>query len=122
MKSNSLGNVALLAGSYVGDAFSGGIITLGSSTEIYGSVVAGDFLNTGGSTRINGYITAAKQSNSTSRNSWGGSTTIDLQNLPPSFNPCSLPDMSGNEPCGNGCEPGDGNQSTVATLQWSRYL
>ncbi|MNO43259.1 hypothetical protein D3C76_334760 [compost metagenome] len=122
LKSNSLGNVALLAGGYVGNTFSGGDIELGPSSKIYGSVVAGNWLQTGGSTLISGYITVARQGDSSGSNSWGGSTTIDLQNLPPSFDPGGIPDMDGNPPCQDNCEPDDTEQPGQATLQWSRYL
>ncbi|MOA57421.1 hypothetical protein D3C78_1815940 [compost metagenome] len=64
----------------------------------------------------------ARQGGGGGSNSWGGNTTIDLQNLPPSFNPGGIPDMGGDPSCQDNCEPGDTEQPGQATLQWSRYL
>ncbi|MBE7563940.1 hypothetical protein H7F10_13550 [Acidithiobacillus sp. HP-6] len=72
----SIGNIALLAG---------GDITLGSSNAIYGDVIAGDVINTSGSTTIFGYLTSAGMAGGT--NSFGASTTINVQNLPSTFTP-----------------------------------
>lgn len=121
LKSNSLGNIALLAGSYSGNSFSGGNINLGASSKIYGSVVAGNLLQTGGDTLVNGYITAAHQGGGS--NNWTGSTTIDLRNLPDSFDPGAIPDMGGgSQPCQTDCEPSGEGQASQAKLLWSRYL
>ncbi|TBV09062.1 hypothetical protein DNK34_03805 [Pseudomonas dryadis] len=116
---NSIGNIALLAGGYQDTTFSGGTIDLGSSSKIYGSVIAGDLLLTGGDTTISGYVTAAGQGSGTSNN-WGGSTTIDLRNLPAGYDPGGIPDMG--EICSVNCT---GNQTSwpgQAKVLWSRYL
>lgn len=119
---NSIGNIALLAGGYdATSTFNGGIISLGSSTEIFGSVISGHSLGTGGNTTIHGYVTAAGQG-SGSVSPFGGSTTIDLQNLPPGYNPGNIPNMGGGNnqnPAPN--EPDTGTVDTAEIL-WSRYL
>jgi hypothetical protein len=117
MKSNAIGNIAYLAGGYVGGNFSGGQITLGASTEVFGSVIAGDLLLTGGSSTVHGYVTAAGQGSSTN-NTWGGSTTIDLTNLPPGYDPSTIPDTSN----GSGQGSGSGSGTPLAILKWARYL
>ncbi|TIC79591.1 DUF342 domain-containing protein [Crenobacter intestini] len=80
------GNIAYLAGHYQDSRYIGGNITLGSSNTVHGNVMAGNRLNSGGSTVIKGYVTVASQG-AASSNNWGGSTTIDLTNLPDSFKP-----------------------------------
>lgn len=112
---NSIGNIALLAGGYQGETFSGGRIELGASSRIYGSVIAGDLLLTGGNTTISGYVTAAGQGSGTS-NIWDGSTTIDLRNLPSSYNPGGIPDME------EGCPAPPPPTLPEAKVMWSRYL
>lgn len=87
--STALGNTALLAGSYTNGVFSGGNITLGASVKVYGNVVAGNVLETGGATILYGYITVANQGNSTTGSKFGGSTIIDLTNLPSTYDPSS---------------------------------
>ncbi|POZ61073.1 hypothetical protein C2I19_15385 [Chromobacterium alticapitis] len=95
-QSRPIGNAVLLAGGYQNNRFSGGDITLGASTQVYGNVWAGNMLFSGGSTTIHGYISAARQSgNASQRHDWGGSTTIDLSNLPDSFKPGADPGQNG---------------------------
>ncbi len=94
------------------------MINLGASTEIFGSVIAGDTLLTGGSSTVHGYVTAAGLGNSTS-NDWTGSLTIDLTNLPASYDPGGVPDM-GN--CTSNCDGSSGSTAASAELLWSRYL
>lgn len=72
----SVGNIALLAG---------GDVTLGSSIVVYGDVIAGDVIKTSGSSKIYGYLTSAGMTGGT--NSFGGSTTVNVSNLPPTFTP-----------------------------------
>lgn len=119
---SSIGNIALLAGGYVGTTFEGGAISVGASSEILGSVIAGDYLNTSGSTTIRGYVLAAGQGSGTT-SPLSGSTTIDLRNLPPSYAPSEIPNMgevngNGN---GNGGE-GEGGAFKKVEILWSRYL
>lgn len=117
---NSIGNIALLAGGYVGTRFEGGVITLGESSEIFGSVIAGDSPATGGNTIIHGYVTAAGQGSSVV-SPFKGSTTIDLRNLPSGYNPGEIPDI-GTTPDGGGSGDGDGDGETIVKILWSRYL
>ncbi len=117
---NSIGNIALLAGGYVDARFEGGIIDLGGSSEIFGSVIAGDSPATVGNTIIHGYVTAAGQGSSVV-SPFKGSTTIDLRNLPSGYNPGEIPDM-GTTPGGGGSGDGDGDGETIIKILWSRYL
>ncbi|UVE17293.1 FapA family protein [Pseudomonas sp. LS44] len=125
LKPNALGNIALLAGGFVGNTFSGGNINLGASSKIYGSVIAGNLLQTGGDTMINGQVTAASQGGAGSNN-WSGRTTIDLRNLPSGYDPGDIPDMGGGtQPCQTDCDPSadsPSGQISQAKLLWSRYL
>ncbi|WP_314409509.1 hypothetical protein [Pseudomonas kuykendallii] len=115
---NPVGNIGLLAGGYINGAYSGGIINLGASTEVFGSVIAGDTLLTSGNSTVHGYVTAAGLGSSTS-NDWGGSLTIDLTNLPAGYNPGGIPDMDN---CTSNCDGGHGSAAASAELLWSRYL
>lgn len=115
---NAIGNVALLAGGYVNDAFSGGTINLGAKTVINGSVMAGSTFNTGGDASVNGSITAAAENpNDRSSNQLSGKTTIDFSKLPGTYHP-------GTVPCMQGCtatSPSSGGGNT-STITWTRYL
>ncbi|MBT2119821.1 hypothetical protein KK141_22320 [Dyella sp. LX-66] len=114
---NPIGNVALLAGGYVGDTFSGGNITVGASSVINGSVLAGNTISTGGSTNINGYITAAAQNKSdTTPVSLSGATLLDYSKLPDTYQPGSVPCMKN---CNNATQATNDNLSTIT---WTRYL
>ncbi|OHX13769.1 hypothetical protein BI347_09790 [Chromobacterium sphagni] len=99
-KGKPIGNAVLLAGGYAGGGYQGGDITLGASSQVHGNVWAGNMLFSGGSTTIHGYVTAARQGRAGAGqpHRWGASTTIDLRNLPESFQPGSQPDNGG----GNG--------------------
>lgn len=121
LKDNAVGNFGLLAGGYNpnhGGAYEGGDITLGASTEIFGTVMAGDYLFTGGDTTIHGYISASGLGVAQAgvSNSLGGSTTVDLRSLPSTYNPSLIPNMDaslGN--CGAG-------HSDVSKTYWTKYL
>lgn len=99
------GNLALLAGGYKDGAFVGGNVTLGSSNEIYGAILAGQYLNTGGSTVVGGSVYAAGQGGSTAKtsNRQGGSTTIKTDggssaydpDKPPCMKDCAVPEPEG---------------------------
>ncbi len=118
---NALGNIGLLAGGYAPAStanqttpapYSGGLIELGAGNAIYGTVLSGDLLKTGGSTRIYGYISAAGLQQSDDINNLGGSTLLDLMNLPAGYNPNEIPNMN---------DPTSGSAGT-ATVLWTRYL
>ena len=116
---NALGNIGMLAGGYdpatnptSNTVYSGGYINLGASNSIYGTVVAGNLLNTGGSTKIYGYISAAGLQMSDADNNLGGSTTVDVTNLPDGYTPNEIPDMSGGTP----------GVTAEAQVLWTRYL
>lgn len=116
---NALGNIGLLAGGYDPtvnpDAkliYSGGFIELGASNSIYGTVVAGNLLKTGGNTKVYGYISAAGLQVSDADNNLGGSTMVDVTDLPEGYKPNEIPDMSG----------GAAGVLAEARVLWSRYL
>lgn len=116
--SNALGSIAYLDGSFVGEVFSGGFITLGASSNIYGSIVAGDVFLTGGSSTVHGYVTAAAQG-ATSANAWSGSTLIDLTNLPSTYVPGEIPVT---KPCSSNCTNSPNTSVSTVTIKWTRYL
>lgn len=112
----SVANIALLAGSYdegYTDAahFHGGNIDLGASNKVYGDVVAGGVLTTSGSTTIYGYIVVANQSEGTTSSKLGASTTINLNNLPSTYDPTTV--NTGTTTT---------TTSSSASVVWSRYL
>ncbi|WP_416462695.1 hypothetical protein [Rubrivivax gelatinosus] len=102
----AIGNIALLSGGLKDEgSFVGGNILLGSSNEIYGSVLAGQYLNTSGSTVVAGSTYSAAQGGSTTRtsNQQGGSTTIKVPAGSGAYDP-------GTTPCITGCStPGADN-------------
>lgn len=116
---SALGNTALMAGGYASPGvYSGGDITVGASNAIYGNVVAGGLLGTSGNTTIVGAVQVANLANATGTGTtnWGGSTTIDLGDLPETFDPGAIPCM---EQGGCGGESGDGPK---VRARWSRFL
>ncbi|WP_024870498.1 hypothetical protein [Tolumonas lignilytica] len=119
--SSPLGNIALLAGGYVSNVFSGGDISLGSSNDVHGDIMAGDLLSTTGSTKVYGYITISNQSNSTDGSSFKGSTTIDLSNLPATYDPSQV-NSGGNNNNNNNNNNTPPNTSPNVSYVWSRYL
>lgn len=114
-----LGEYALLAGSYKsteyeGEAsYFGGNVTLGSSVELFGNIKSGNEINSGGNTTIHGIITALALGKKFKNNSMGGSTTIDLRDLPSTFT------ESWQGKPGTPATPGE---SDGVQLKWSRYL
>lgn len=109
---NGIGNYALMAGSCVDTdctQYKGGNIALSASNNIYGNVLAGNVFNSGGSTTVYGYITSLGLGNS-SINSQGGSTTINLKNLPPNFKTKS------------GQLDTSTSSERFIQVRWSRYL
>ncbi|QYK00084.1 FapA family protein [Shewanella psychrotolerans] len=115
--SNPLANTALMAGGYVDDIFSGGDISLGASTKVFGSVVCANLISTTGSSVIHGYLTVGNQKASSEGSSFRGSTTIDLSNLPSTYEPEHIV-TRGSETNENG----NGSTITNVTQLWSRYL
>ena len=116
---NALSNVALIAGSYVGDAYYGGDIDIGSGTTVYGSVMAGNVIKTGGNTTIHGGITAAGLGDPSKKVDISAKTVIDLTNVPLdgdiSIRPCDLD----NSCLPSGPTPGSDGKAVVL---WTRYL
>ena len=121
LSGSSLGNIALLAGGNnpnTGGAYEGGDITLGASTEIFGTILAGNYLFTEGSTTVHGYVSASGSGAEIvgQGNELGSSTTIDLTGLPETYNPEFIPEMGQVSSCE---VPGD---STIARTFWTKYL
>ncbi|KUM04610.1 hypothetical protein KIF53_14690 [Chromobacterium subtsugae] len=109
-KGRPIGNAALLAGGYSAGRYQGGNITLGASSQIHGNVWAGNMLFSGGSTTIHGYVAAALQgaASAAEPHRWGASTTIDLRDLPETFQPGSQPG-----------DPGSSGKRGVEALPYS---
>lgn len=122
LKSNALGNIAYLDGSFDNSVFSGGSITLGASSEVFGSIVAGDVFLTGGSSTVHGAVVAAAQG-TTPANAWAGSTLIDMSNLPSTYDPGVLPGET-NGSCTSNCgsNGSSGSTTTTVSVKWARYL
>lgn len=121
LSGNSLGNIALLAGGNNpnnGGTYEGGNITLGASTEIFGTILAGNYLFTEGSSTVHGYVSASGSGAEVAgqANKLGSSTTIDLTGLPETYNPELIPEMGD----GNSCEIPD--DSEVSRTYWTKYL
>jgi len=117
----TIGNIALLAGGYPDpdvDAYEGGNIVLGASTEVFGSVLAGNYLDTGGDTTVHGYISASGLGVTRSGvpNQLTASTTVDLRSLPPNYQNSRVPNMDPSKSGSCSTNPG------VSKVFWSRYL
>lgn len=112
-----VGNYAVLAGSYDADGeYVGGDIRLGAATTLYGSVMAGNLYGSGGSSTIHGTVTALSQGDDS--HAAGGSTTIDLTNLPDTFDPAP-PACQLTGTCDEATPEAD--SATRARVLWSRY-
>jgi hypothetical protein len=114
LKPQSLGNAAFIAGGYKDGVFQGGLVLLTAGNEVFGSVIAGNDLETSGNTTVHGQVYVAAQGTDTTV-SWKGSTTIDLRNLPDTFNPSIVP-------CIGSCSTPGGSNAATARVFWSRYL
>lgn len=112
---NGIGNYALMAGSCEAGSckpYVGGDIQTGASGDIFGAIKAGNLFTSSGSTTVHGYITALAQ-RTTTIHSMGASTTIDLRDLPPGYDPKA-----------NSTRPGSGEAGASGSMdiRWSRYL
>ena len=124
-----VGNVVLASGGYDPDdpsIYTGGDISLGFSTETYGSVLAGGHLKTHGSSVIYGYVMASDLSEESELdNELNGGTTVDLTAATEHFDPSMIPNMApstgtgGSGGTGSGTTPG---QATDSQILWSRPL
>ena len=121
-----LGNVALLAGSFNNNVFSGGNINLSASNEIYGTIMAGGVLKTSGSTKMYGALVVANTPKTGTTQIQGG-VNIFLADLPNTYNPDIIPCTGDN--CDSGADENsdsgnnDNNGTATATVQrlWTRY-
>lgn len=111
---NALANIALVAGSYTGGVFSGGNITLGNQSDIYGGVLAGNQLATTGAISIHGQIYVSAQATTSVASNWGASLTIDLSLAPSTYSATQVPCMG---PC-TAASP----TSAVSKVYWTRYM
>ncbi|WP_151981870.1 hypothetical protein [Acinetobacter guerrae] len=124
MTKASIGNVALLAGSCADDSsvttceasYTGGTVTLGASSYVYGNIIAGNVLETSGSSHILGAILAAALGNVGQGNKLGNTTTVDFNgiNQHENFDP-SIPKDEDTTP------PSD-DSSDNAKIRWARYI
>lgn len=90
----SIGNLSVLAGGFVNDVFSGGNITLGASSHVYGIILAGQYFKSSGSTTVAGFIFAGKQGAEAGQNQEGSSTTVKLNGGSSAYNPGGVPCMA----------------------------
>ncbi len=126
-KPTAVGNIAIAAGGYHpddGGVYSGGNITLGNSSKVWGTVLAGGYLNTGGSTEIFGYVTAAVTAGKGSGdNVLDGGTTIDLSVATDNYNPALVPNMSSAASGASSSSSGSSSSGApAAQVLWSKYL
>lgn len=110
----AVGNVALLAGSLVSGTFQGGNVSIGSSSTIFGSVMAGQYLSTSGSTTVTGSFYSAGQGGSTalSSNTQSGSTSVYEISGSSTYSSTSLP-------CSVNCGAGSTGASTAGNVVWA---
>lgn len=119
----AIGNIALLAGSCTNattvalckSTYSGGDISLGAQSTVYGNVIAGNLLNTSGQALIVGSLSAAGLGDTKKGSKFTGSTTIDLTSLK------DHPDFSIGDSSNSG-STSTGSGTTTATVKWARYL
>ena len=119
--SQQLGTIAMAAGGYHPSDpvnYVGGDITLGSSSEVVGSVFAGNNLFTGGDVDIRGLVSASSdgdQSGVQNGNVFSGKTVIDLQPDGQHYDPTDVPIEDGEFvlPAPDGA---------LAKLHWVKYL
>ena len=122
----SIGNIALLSGSCESknilsggfctpDQYIGGDITLGSSTNIKGNIIAGNKLITGGSTNLVGSILVAGLGKDI-KSSLQGSTTIDFNGISDEKTAIDIPNKDDSN-SDDGSVP-----LTITTIKWARYL
>lgn len=118
----AIGNIALLAGSCTNattvalcqSTYSGGDISLGAQSTVYGNVIAGNLLNTSGDSTIVGSLSAAGLGDTKKGSKFTGSTTIDLSSLK------DHPDFSTGD--NNSGSTSTGSGQMAATVKWARYL
>lgn len=118
----NIGNIALAAGGYRSDGtYTGGDITTGGKSIIYGTVMAGNYLDTGGQSEIYGYVTAAahRKGQGLNKNELDNRTVVDLTKGTEYYTPNKIPDMS-NGP-NNPNTPPPPPPGGVRVL-WSKYL
>lgn len=120
----AIGNIALLAGSCTNattvalcqSTYSGGDISLGAQSTVYGNVIAGNLLNTSGQSLIVGSLSAAGLGDTKKGSKFTGATTIDLSSLK------DHPDFSTGGNSSNSGSTSTGSGTTTATVKWARYL
>lgn len=120
----AIGNIALLAGSCTNattvalcqSTYSGGDISLGAQSTVYGNVIAGNLLNTSGQSLIVGSLSAAGLGDTKKGSKFSGGTTIDLSSLK------DHPDFSTGDNNSNSGSTSTGSGTTTATVKWARYL
>lgn len=124
LRKNTIGNIALLAGSCTdttsvgscSNTYTGGNITFGANSNVVGSIVAGNSIYSRGRASISGPVLASALSKLKSErgSSLGGNFTID-------FGGITDGDMTITLPGGN--NSGGGTTITQGTkIKWARYL
>lgn len=124
LRENTIGNIALLAGSCTdttstvscSNTYSGGNITFGANSNIVGSIVAGNRIYARGKTTINGPVLATALSKFPNQrgSDLGGNFTINFGGTTDGPTTITLP---------GGSNSGGGNTITQkAKVKWARYL
>lgn len=93
-KAADIANVSVLAGGFINDVFSGGNISLGASSKVYGIILAGQYFKSSGSTTVAGFIFAGKQGSEVGKNQEGASTTVKLNGGSSAYKPGTMPCMA----------------------------
>jgi hypothetical protein len=84
----SIGNIALYTGGYdSAGTFTGGNVSLSGGHAIKGDIIAANTIGSSGGETIDGYLVSAGEAKNGESNDFSGSTTIDLENMPKTFNP-----------------------------------
>jgi len=120
LQPQTIGNSVFIAGGYKDGVFQGGDINLGSGNIVYGSIIAGNTIQSTGNQTVHGHIFTAAQGTKTD-NKTVGSLTIDLRNLPDTYQPEIAPCM-GDCTATTGGENGASPSAASARIFWSRYL
>jgi hypothetical protein len=125
-KPSLAGNIGIAAGGYNPEsayAFSGGKVTAGANSKIFGMLLAGGYLDSAsGQVSVYGAMEAAVQgTKGVEDNDLGASLTVDLTKGGANYNALLAPDMTTGG-CPTSVCAGLGYQAPKARILWSKYL
>lgn len=124
------GNIALAAGGTKpvskggdGTTYSGGDISIGANTQVYGITLAGGYFESRDNAAYFGYIVAAalagERADGVEKNLLSGNTRVILDTETELYKPDEIPKMGETPPCVSGCS---GASEVGPKLLWSKYL